>query len=159
MNLPDDKNSPSRYDDIINLPHHVSSKHPRMPIYNRAAQFSPFAALVGYEDELRETARLTESRRELDEMEKMELDRRLRILVSKLSSAPEVSIRFFVPDARKSGGSYVVQTGFLRKITLAERLLLMSDGTSIPMDDIVEILSPSLDNSPSQMIDKSSHEN
>lgn len=128
------------YDDIIRLPHHVSQNHPQMPLRDRAAQFAPFAALTGYEAALGETARLSVERRELDAQEAEELNRRLVALIARLSERPEVTIEYFVPDERKSGGAYVTITGRVRNISVAERLLVMEDGTEIPMEDVVSVV-------------------
>lgn len=128
------------YDDIIRLPHHISQNHPQMPLRDRAAQFAPFAALTGYEAALGETARLSVERRELDAQEAEELNRRLVALIARLSERPEVTIEYFVPDERKSGGAYVTVTGRVRNISVAERLLVMEDGTEIPMEDVVSVV-------------------
>ena len=93
------------YDDIIDLPHHVSSTRPRMPMIDRAAQFQPFRALTGYEDAVRETARLTDRRIELTEEEKARLDAALQRLMDSISSRPQVSVTWFQPDKRKAGGA------------------------------------------------------
>ncbi len=134
------------YDDIIHLPHHVSRNHPQMPLRDRAAQFAPFAALTGYEAAVGETARLTAERRELDAQEAAELNRRLTDLAARLKDRPEVTIEYFVPDERKSGGAYVTETGVVRHISITERVLVMESGTEIPMEDVVsttgEIFSP-----------------
>ena len=134
------------YDDIIRLPHHVSRNHPQMPMHDRAAQFAPFAALMGYESAVGETARLTSERRELDPQEAEELNRRLAALIARLPDRPEVTIEYFVPDERKSGGAYVTVTGVVRHISITERVLVMESGTEIPMEDVVsttgEIFSP-----------------
>lgn len=127
----------SRYDDIISLPHHVSTRRPRMPMPNRAAQFSPFAALTGYEDSIRETARLTDTRIELDECAKAALDAKLQIL-QQHTQLP-VSITYFVPDARKSGGAYVTAEGTVRKIDPTRHVVRMADRTEIPIEDIIGI--------------------
>ena len=127
------------YDDIIRLPHHVSQNHPQMPLRDRAAQFAPFAALTGYEAAVGETARLTAVKRELDAQEAAELNRRLATLISRLPDRPEVTIEYFVPDERKSGGAYVTVTGQVRHISVSERLLVMEDGTAIPLNDIATI--------------------
>ena len=128
------------YDDIIYLPHHVSRNHPQMPLRDRATQFAPFAALTGYESAVGETARLTTERRDLDAQEAEELNRRLVALIARLSERPEVTIEYFVPDERKSGGAYVTVTGRVRNISVAERLLVMEDGTEIPMEDVVSVV-------------------
>ena len=97
----------SRYDDIINLPHHVSPTRQRMSMHDRAAQFAPFAALVGYDDAVAETARLTESRPELDEQEQRIINEKLAYIAEHINEHPEVCIKYFVPDERKSGGAIV----------------------------------------------------
>ena len=134
------------YDDIIHLPRHVSQNHPQMPLRDRAAQFAPFAALTGYEAAIGETARLTSEKHELSSQEAEELDRRLTDLAARLKDRPEVTIEYFVPDERKSGGAYVTETGVVRHISITERVLVMERGTEIPMDDVVsttgEIFSP-----------------
>lgn len=104
------------YDDIINLPHHTSTKHPQMSIEARAAQFAPFAALTGYEDEVKETARLTNEKIELDEEAKSILDNKIQMLLEQLSSRFNVSFTFFLPDDRKSGGRYEIISGIVKKI-------------------------------------------
>ena len=137
--------SKTSYDDIIQLPHHVSSNHPQMSIHNRAAQFAPFAALVGYEDAVLETARLTEQRRELDAQELAELNRRMIFLAAHLAEQPEVSIEYFVPDERKTGGTYHVASGMINIISKAKRIVVMGDGSAIHMDDIVALNGAVLD--------------
>lgn len=127
------------YDDIIDLPHPTSTKHPRMPASDRAAQFSPFAALTGHEAAIRETARLTDRRVELDEDEKAELDVRLRVLADHLPERPEVRITYFQADRRKEGGSYETAVGAVKKLDEVERAVVMTDGRRIPIDDIYEI--------------------
>ena len=109
-------NNMHKYDDIINLPHYTSSKRPRMAMIDRAAQFSPFAALTGYDAAVKETARLTEDWVELDEYQKSALNDRLQILQERLSNTPVISITYFVPDERKSGGAYCTETGITKKM-------------------------------------------
>lgn len=130
---------PHRYDDIINLPHPTSLKHPRMTVENRAAQFSPFAALTGYEAIVEETARLTEERAELDEQRKAVLDGKLQRLRERLGAEPELSIVYFRPDLLKFGGEYVSHSGRLRRIDPIERSILFADGLRVAIDDIAEI--------------------
>ena len=127
------------YDDIINLPHPTSQRHPRMPIHDRAAIFSPFAALSGHGAAIAETARLTEQRIELDEDTRAELDRRQAILLEHISERPEVTITWFRPDERKEGGAYVTTTGRLKKIDQVERILVLMDGTNIPLEDVAAL--------------------
>jgi hypothetical protein len=129
----------SFYDDIIHLPHHQSATHPHMSAYDRAAQFSPFAALTGYEAAVAETARQTDRKVDLDEWDKAALNERLTIIQETLNERPEVSITFFVADEKKSGGAYVTVTGCVKKIDAYEHVVVMLDGTKIPIDDIFEI--------------------
>lgn len=128
-----------RYADIINLPHHVSSKHPQMSISDRAAQFSPFAALTGHEEAIKETARLTDERIELDEDRKHRLNEKLQTILRTNEKYPKVSVLYFVPDTKKTGGSYARYTGRIKKIDEYEKILVMTDGTKIEIDQIYEI--------------------
>lgn len=127
----------SRYDDIIGLPHHVSDKRPQMSLRDRAAQFLPFAALTGYDDAIRETARLTDEKPELREDALELLDRRLAVLEANLGARPEISVTFFKKDEKKQGGAYALKTGVVRRIDGYERRLLFEDGSSIPLADIL----------------------
>ena len=124
------------YDDIIHLPHPTSSKHPRMPIADRAAIFSPFAALAGHSAAIAETARLTNQKAELDEDARAELDRRQAVLLEQIGQQPEVTVTWFQPDERKDGGAYVTTTGWLKKIDEIERVLVLTDGTRISLEDV-----------------------
>ena len=128
-----------QYDDIINLPHHVSKTRPQMSMLDRAAQFSPFAALTGYDAAIKETGRLTDEKVKLCEEEKEALDRKQQILLEKLADHPALTVIFFVPDEKKSGGAYVTKRGKLKKIDEFERLMQLADGTKIPLDDVAEI--------------------
>ncbi len=121
----------SDYSDIIHLPHHVSKTHPQMSMHDRAAQFSPFAALTGYDSAILETARLTE--------EKITLNEDLQELLEHLSEKPLISITFFCPDKRKHGGSYVSISGTVKKLDLFQRILTLEDGMQIFLDDILSI--------------------
>lgn len=127
------------YDNIINLPHHVSTSHPQMTALDRAAQFSPFAALVGYDASVKETARLTDERIELDEEMKAAINERLLMIQEQLDDQPRVSIAYFQPDNKKAGGAYIVATGYVKKIDEYNRNIVMMDRTKIPIDDIIEI--------------------
>ena len=129
----------NEYEDIIHLPHHVSKKHPQMSMSARAAQFSPFAALTGYDAAVEETARLTDHRIELDEYEAQHLDERIQMLSKHLQEHPEISITYFLPDARKDGGEYITITGSVKKIDNYERRILMIDGTLIPIHEVIKI--------------------
>lgn len=124
------------YEDIIHLPHPVSKTRPQMPMSDRAAQFSPFAALTGYDAAIRETARLTDKKLVLDEETCALLDRKQQYLCEIIAEKPEITVTYFVPDERKDGGSYVTVTGKLRRIDLCARLLVLIDGRSIPLDNI-----------------------
>lgn len=125
------------YEDILHLPHHVSKKHPPMSRLDRAAQFSPFAALTGYEAAVEETARLTDRRIELDESEKGSIDQRLTMVQERLPAPTEVTITYFMPDKKKAGGVYVSVSGTVKKIDDYERTVVLSDGTSISINDIL----------------------
>lgn len=127
------------YADIINLPHHELTTRQRMPRINRAASFAPFAALTGYDDAVRETARLTSERIELDEGTKEILNNKLRIALDKAGEQPEISITYFLPDKKKSGGAYVTVKAVIKRIDEYERLVIFTDKSSIPIDDIYEI--------------------
>ena len=127
------------YEDIINLPHPTSPKHPRMSLYDRAAQFSPFAALTGHEKAIEETRRLTEEKMELDEEEKAKLNEKLRILQKNINQNKQITITYFVPDERKTGGAYVTSTGTLKKIDVYNKNLILNGDIIIPMDEIKKI--------------------
>ena len=127
------------YDDIINLPHHVSKTRPRMSIEQRSAQFAPFSALTGYEDEIVETGRLVDGRIDLDEEVKQMLDIKLQAITDKLSEQPKAIITYFVPDTKKDGGEYVTVTGNVKKIDKYKNVIILVDGTEIPTNDIVDM--------------------
>lgn len=131
-----------KYDDIIGLSRPVSLRHSPMSLENRAAQFSPFAALTGYEAAIQETARLTDNLVELGEDRKAEIDTKLQLLSASLGEEPEVSITSFVPDKKKSGGSYVKTIGRLRRIDGYENSLILTDGSRIKIDTVMDIESP-----------------
>ena len=128
-----------QYDDIINLPHHVSKTRPQMSMVDRAAQFSPFAALTGYDAAIKETGRLTDEKVNLSEEEKEALDRKQQFLMERLGGHPALTVTYFVPDAKKSGGAYVTKSGNLKKIDEFERWMMLMDGTKIPLDDVADI--------------------
>ena len=129
----------AKYDDIINLPHHVSATRPRMSAINRAAQFSPFAALTGHGAAVKETERLTDKRIELDEGIKDDLSHRMQIVSDSIKEQPEISITYFKPDDRKKGGEYVTVVSSVKKIDKHERVVVMTDGTLISIDEIIGI--------------------
>ena len=129
-----------RYDDIIRLPHHVSARHPHMPIADRAAQFMPFKALSGYEDDITEETRLTQQRIELTEGEQELLDQQLQLLGERLAEErPEVRVVCFVPDARKDGGAYQTLRGRVKKLDPVEGVMLLDDGRRVRFADIYSI--------------------
>ena len=132
-------NGKQKYADIINLPHHVSAIRPQMSMTDRAAQFSPFAALTGYDAAIHETGRLTDDKIELDEETLNILNMKLRLLVDSLDDEPEVTFTYFKPDERKAGGAYIEVTGTVKKVDDFERLIVMQNGMKIPMDDILNI--------------------
>ena len=129
----------NRYDEIMNLPHHVSKTRPQMPMSDRAAQFAPFAALTGYDSAIKETGRLTDERIELDEEALTALDRKYQLLMEALDDAPEVTIIYFQPDARKAGGQYVSATGTVKKVDTFGRRIILQDGTRIPLDSVFDL--------------------
>ena len=129
-----------KYDDIINMPHHVSTKHPRLSMEQRAAQFAPFAALSGFEDAIDETSRITEDRIELNEEEKLKIDNILQKLKNEISKRPKATITYFVPDIRKSGGEYLTKIGKLKRIDEFRQLIIFEDKTEIPIKEVVEII-------------------
>lgn len=127
------------YDDIIDLPHHVSKSHPKMSLYDRAAQFSPFAALTGYDDAIKETSRLTDKKQKLDENFVDILDHKIQIIQERIAEKPEVTITFFKPDNKKAGGSYETVVGNVKKIDGYERAIVMQDGNVVMINQIVDM--------------------
>lgn len=132
-------NKISRYGDIIQLPHHTSSKHPRMPMRNRAAQFSPFAALSGYEDTIKETERITDTEIGESEYRLSELNRQLNLIKENISEFPEVVITYFIPDSLKSGGQYKTLRGHVKKLDEYSGTLTMRDGAAILFKNILKL--------------------
>lgn len=128
-----------KYDNIINLSHHVSPTRPQMSMIDRAAQFSPFAALTGYEDAILETGRLTDARAELTEDELDALNAKYQLLMDTIGTGIEVSITYFKQDDRKAGGAYLTERDVVKKVDTYNRRILMRNGTCIPMDDIFDI--------------------
>lgn len=129
------------YDDIINLPHHVSKTRKPMPMEERAAQFAPFAALTGYGDEVKETVRLVDNEIVLDEEMKVFLDEKMSILAEHIKECPEVSVTYFIPDCKKKGGKYETISGNLRMIDSTHQLLIFTDKTKIEITKIIELRS------------------
>jgi len=131
-----------KYDDILSLPHPTSSRFPRMGALERAAQFSPFAALTGYDDAIQETGRLTEQPVELQEDARQDLDQKQQLLLEIASLAPEISVRYFLPDSQKSGGAYVTVRDQLKAVDPIRRLMMLKNGTQIPLDAVIALDSP-----------------
>ena len=131
--------SSKEYGDIINLPHPESRKHKRMSMKDRAAQFSPFAALTGHDAAIKETARLTDGFVDLDESMKATLDEKLVLILEKLNERPMVTITYFLKDEKKVGGSYEVAEGWIRKVDFYERVIEMGDRSKILLDHVVDI--------------------
>ncbi len=128
-----------KYDDIINLPHHVSAKRPQMSRSARAAQFAPFAALVGLDDEMEETARLTDAKPELEEAEKEKINRVLLEIRNNPQKETAVELTFFRPDGRKDGGAIITRPCTVRRIEEIERKLILSDRSEIEFDNILSM--------------------
>lgn len=128
-----------KYADIMTLPRHVSAKYPRMPLSDRAAQFSPFAALTGHEEAILETARITDDFVELDDDRKIQINEQLGLIKEHLFQKPEIEVTYFQPDGKKSGGAYVAVRGRVKKIDECSRRILFLDGTALPMDYIFSI--------------------
>lgn len=129
----------NKYQDIINLPHYEPKKHPRMSIESRSAQFAPFAALTGYDDAVVETGRITQSRIELDEEQKLNISNKLQYVLN--NNFSEVTITYFVHDKRKSGGKYINKTGYIKKIDLTKQQIIFTDKTGIPIEEVIDIKS------------------
>ena len=128
-----------KYDDIINLPHRVTKKRPHMPVEDRAAQFAPFAALTGYGEAVKETARRTERRMEPDEDMLAILNRRLEYIKEHLGENLKVSVTYFVPDMQKEGGSYESFLGTVKKLDTFRHRLIFQEGREIPFEDLWEL--------------------
>ena len=129
----------NKYADIIDLPHHQSEKRQKMSNYDRAAQFSPFAALTGHTESIKETARLTDEYSEPSEEMKAIMNEKILFLMEQLENQPEITITFFKPDEKKQGGAYITITGVVKKIKTYERQIQMTTGDLIPIDMIFGI--------------------
>ncbi len=127
----------SKYDAILHLPHHVSEKHPPIPMEERAAQFSPYAALTGFGAVINETRRLTDPRQILSEETLGQLNRQYQLLMEHLPERPEITVTFFQPDGRKEGGAYLTLTGRVKKVDAYEQRLVLEDGSVIAMENIM----------------------
>lgn len=135
------ENISHKYDDIINLPHHVSKKHPQMSLHDRAAQFSPFAALTGHKAAINETARLTDEKQILSEDVIAKLNEQLNLIKENIGTNQTVTITYFVPDDKKSGGAYISHTGVVKKIDEYNHAVILTDKTVIPIEQISEMQS------------------
>ena len=140
------------YEDIINLPHHTSKKHPRMSLEARSAQFAPFAALTGYDEVLIETARLTNERIEIDETIKVIIDSKLQIIKEHIKEMPLITFMYFVPDLKKDGGKYVTVTGNVKKIDEYRNVFVLENKTEIPINEIIDICGDIVNNEFSELI-------
>lgn len=127
------------YEDIVNLPSHISKKYPQASIADRAARFSPFAAITGYEDMVQEAARVTKERIILDENIKRELDEKMNMILAHLEDGLILEITYYLPDSKKSGGDYVCSTGSIKRVDTHHRCIQMLDGKEIPIEDIFSI--------------------
>ena len=137
-------NDINKYSDIINLTHHISKKHKQMSLYERSAQFAPFAALTGFEGVISETGRLTDSKIDIDEEMKEIINRKLQIVKDRIKNRAKVTITFFVPDLRKDGGSYKDITGIIKRIDDFKNIIIFEDGKKIEIANIVDIFSDEL---------------
>lgn len=131
--------SSSKYDAILHLPHHVSEKHPTIPMEERAAQFSPYAALTGFGAVIDETRRLTDPRRALSEEALARLNRQYQLLSEHLTERPEITVTYFQPDTRKDGGAYLTLTGRVKKVEAYEQRLVLEDGKAVAMENIMSM--------------------
>ena len=129
------------YEDIVDLPHHVSRKHPQPTMADRAARFAPFAAITGYEEMVLEEARVTDDRIEMDESSKAALNEKLNMILEFIDEQPEIKITYFEPDKRKGGGAYVTVIGTVKQIDEYEHLVIMTDGKKINIDEIYNLQS------------------
>lgn len=127
------------YEDIINLKHHISNKHPPMDMKHRAAQFAPFAALTGYEDNIKEATRLTNKRIEIDEQRKIILNDKLQIILENIKEEPIIEFTYFIYDDKKDGGEYIKETGIVKKIDMIDEYILLKNKTKIPIKEIIDI--------------------
>ena len=134
-------NDEHKYDDIINLEHHVSKTHKQMSIEERSAQFAPFAALTGYEDEVKETERITERMIEITEEIRSILDEKIHLIQNKIAEQPEVTITYFIADSKKQGGKYQTINGKVKKIDDYKKRIILTNNTDILIKDIIEISS------------------
>lgn len=129
----------SRYDDIIFLPHHKSSKRPQMSLHDRAAQFAPFAALKGYEDAVIETARHTDSKAILDDNQIEQIDAILQYISDNIALNINITVTYYQPDKRKAGGAYLKHTGVVKKIDSLSRTIVFDNDFILCIDDVFNV--------------------
>ena len=129
----------NNYDDIINMPHHVSSKRTLMSLEKRSAQFAPFSALTGYEDKINETKRITDKKIQLDETRKTILNNKLQVLYNNIINKPTIQITYFIKDIKKEGGKYITNIEIIKKIDIYQRQIILEDNTKITFEDIYDI--------------------
>ncbi|MGN1457373.1 MAG: hypothetical protein ACI4XP_05390 [Acutalibacteraceae bacterium] len=132
-------NDNHKYDDIINLPHHQSQTRVHMSLYDRAAQFSPFSALTGYDDAVKESARLTDKKHELSDEAISQLNAKLMFIKEQIKNQPEITVAYFVPDEKKDGGSYITEKSAVKRIDDFQRVIILKNNAKIPFDDISDI--------------------
>ena len=128
-----------KYDDIINLPHYEPKYHPRMSKYKRSAQFAPFAALVGYDEQVKECSRLTHKRLEIDDELKEKINNKLNKINELIKNSPEVEITYFIPDEKKDGGKYITEIGNVKRIDYINRFIKFTDNKKIILDDVIDV--------------------
>ena len=128
-----------KYDDIINLPHYEPKYHPRMSKYKRSAQFAPFAALVGYDEQVQECSRLTDKRLEIDDELKEKINYKLNKINELIKNNPVVEITYFIPDVKKDGGKYITEKGNVKRIDYINRFIKFTDNKKIILDDVIDV--------------------
>ena len=129
----------NKYDDIINLPHYEPKYHPRMSKYKRSAQFAPFAALVGYDEQVQECSRLTDKRLKIDDELKEKINYKLNKINELIKNNPVVEITYFIPDVKKDGGKYITEKGNVKRIDYINRFIKLTDNKKIILDDVIDI--------------------
>lgn len=132
-------NNEHKYDDILNLEHHISKKHKQMSLENRSAQFAPFAALVGYDDAVKETARITDSKIFIDDGIKEIINKTIQKIKNNLNKNVQIKVTYFIPDQLKSGGKYKTEVGIVEKINEYSKIIKLEAGIEIPIEEIIEL--------------------
>ncbi len=129
-----------KYGDIINMPYRKSTKRPQMSMYDRAAQFSSFAALTGHSEQIKETARLTDKKTELNEEQMADLNNKIAFICENIKTQPQITVTYFIPDEKKSGGLYVTEKVSVKKINMTEKTFTTTDGREILLENVEGIL-------------------